>query len=106
MLFSFAVRSICQSSNMFVRGGVYVVVRIRWGRLSPGFRFGSAVRLHPDRTDQRQRGPVPGPSAERDQRASSIERRVPPDLFAVGFAIFVTLYFWWHNTKRPDRIER
>ena len=40
MLFSFAVRSVyMESCSMFVRGGVYVVVRDSMGRSWPGCRF-------------------------------------------------------------------
>ena len=43
-----------ESSSMFVRGGVYRVVKEAHGR-NPGevFGFGSAVRLRPDRSHQR-----------------------------------------------------
>ncbi len=71
MLFSFAVRSVyMESCSMFVRGGVYVVVRDSMGPFmarAVGLRAG--LRLHPHRTHQRgQRGAIPGRAAERNQR--------------------------------------
>ena len=69
MLFSFAVRSVyLESCSMFVRGGVYVVVRDAMGPLhGPALGLRADLRLHSDRPHQRgQRGPVSGPPAQRD----------------------------------------
>ena len=71
MLFSFAVRSVyMESCSMFVRGGVYVVVRDAMGPFMARLSVSVAdLRLHPHRTHQRrQRGPVSGPPAERNRR--------------------------------------
>ena len=56
MLFSYAVRALyIESSAMFVRGGVYRVVKNAHGRDSgQTVGFGPAVRLHPHRSDQRR----------------------------------------------------
>ena len=58
MLFSYAVRSVyIESCSLFVRGGVYRVVKEAHGRLSgQALRLGPDVRLHPDRADQRRLG--------------------------------------------------
>ena len=74
MLFSFAVRSVyMESCSMFVRGGVYVVVRDSMGPVAGqilGLRAG--LRLHSHRPHQRgQRGPIPGRAAQRNQRAAA-----------------------------------
>ena len=69
MLFSFAVRSVyMESCSMFVRGGVYVVVRDSLGPVyGQDVGVGAGGGLHPYRSDQRrQRRAVSGPSVERD----------------------------------------
>ena len=55
MLFSYAVRAAyIESCSMFVRGGVYRVVReAMGGTLREILRLGIVVRLHPHRTHQR-----------------------------------------------------
>src|SRR4026207_339519 len=95
MLFSFAVRSIyMESSSMFVRGGVYVVVRDAMGPFVA--RFSVSALLF----DYILTGPISGVSAGLylggllNQLSELLQSsaRVSPDLFAVGFAILVTFY--------------
>ena len=67
MLFSFAVRSVyMESCSMFVRGGVYVVVRDAMGpfmaRLSVSALIFDYILTGP--ISVRQRRPVPGPPDE------------------------------------------
>ena len=62
MVFSYAVRSVyIESCSMFVRGGVYRIVKEAMGGGAGQARgLGADVRLHPDRPDQRRLGrPVP-----------------------------------------------
>ena len=103
MLFSFAVRSVyLESCSMFVRGGVYIVVRDAMGHFHGApVGLGADVRLHPDRTHQRgQRRTVPRPACSTSSRMlGHIATRVSPNLFAAGFGILVTVYFWWSNIK-------
>ena len=58
MLFSYAVRSVyIESCSMFVRGGVYRVVKEAMGGLArQALGLGPDVRLRPDRSDQRRLG--------------------------------------------------
>jgi len=102
MFFSFAVRSIyMESSSMFVRGGVYVVVRDAMGP------FVARLSVSALLFDYILTGPISGVSAGQylGRLLNEISEllhsgfRVPPELFAVGFAVLVTFYFWWHNTK-------
>ena len=102
MLFSFAVRSIyIESSSMFVRGGVYVVVRDAMGP------FVARLSVSALLFDYVLTGPISSVSAgqylgrllnELSQLFGS-GLRVPPALFAVIFAVLITLYFRWHNIK-------
>ncbi len=77
MLFSYAVRSLyIESSSMFVRGGVYRVVKKAHGRhAGEALGLGAAVRLHADRPDQRGfRRTVPGGIRGRHLPARSATR--------------------------------
>ena len=58
LLFSYGMRSVyIESCSLFVRGGVYRVVKEAMGGfLAKLVRFGAAVRLRADRTDQRRVG--------------------------------------------------
>ena len=58
MLFSYAVRSVyIESCSLFVRGGVYRVVKEAMGGfLAKLVGLGPDVRLHPHRADQRRLG--------------------------------------------------
>jgi amino acid transporter len=102
MLFSFAVRSIyMESSSMFVRGGVYVVVRDAMGPFIA--RLSVSALLF----DYILTGPISSVSAGQylgrliNEAAELMHSgfRIPPNQFAVVFAILVTLYFWWYNIK-------
>ncbi len=102
MLFSFAVRSIyMESSSMFVRGGVYVVVRDAMGpfiaRLSVSALLFDYVLTGP--ISSVSAGQYLGRLANEMSEMLHMEFRVPPDVFAVFFAVLVTIYFWWYNTK-------
>jgi len=102
MLFSFAVRSIyMESSSMFVRGGVYVVVRDSMGPFVARLSVSSLI------FDYILTGPISVVSAgqylahllNEISDLNHLGPHVPPDLFAAGFAVLVTIYFWWSNTK-------
>ena len=102
MLFSFAVRSIyIESSSMFVRGGVYVVVRDAMGP------FVARLSVSALLFDYVLTGPISSVSAGQylgrllNESSALLHTgfHVPPALFAVVFAVLVTLYFWWHNIK-------
>jgi amino acid transporter len=102
MLFSFAVRSIyMESSSMFVRGGVYVVVRDAMGPFIA--RLSVSALLF----DYVLTGPISGVSAgqylgrliNETSDLLHLSFRLSPEQFAVFFGIGVTLYFWWNNIK-------
>ena len=110
MLFSFAVRSVyMESCSMFVRGGVYVVVRDSMGPVA-GEVFGlrAGVRLHPDRPHQRgQRGAVSGARCSTRSASCCIRAyRIDVNTFAAGVAVLVTIYFWWAKHQGRARIQR
>src|SRR5205814_10281040 len=108
MLFSFAVRAVyVESCSMFVRGGVYRVVKEALG--------GTLAKLSVSALmfDYILTGPISGVSAgqyiaglanEMLQSAYThhfLARRVviPENWISVSFALAVTLYYWWENTK-------
>src|SRR5215468_3785840 len=102
MLFSFAVRSIyMESSSMFVRGGVYVVVRDAMGPFIA--RLSVSALLF----DYVLTGPISGVSAgqylgrlvNETSELMHFSFRLSPEQFAIFFGIGVTLYFWWYNIK-------
>ena len=102
MFFSFAVRSIyMESCSMYVRGGVYVVVRDSMGGLMAKLSV-SALTF-----DYLLTGPISAVSAghyvgrlwNEIVESSGIGVQVAPNTFAVVFAIAITLYFWWNNIK-------
>ena len=103
MLFSFAVRSVyMESSSMFVRGGVYVVVRDAMGP------FVARLSVSALLFDYILTGPISGVSAgqylgrlinDASTHFIGSTYQVPPDLFAASFAVLVTVYFWWSNIK-------
>src|SRR5881409_1015936 len=102
MLFSFAVRSIyMESSSMFVRGGVYVVVRDAMGpfiaRLSVSALLFDYVLTGP--ISSVSAGQYMGRLANETSELLNLQFRISPNAFAVFFAILVTLYFWWYNIK-------
>ncbi len=102
MLFSYAVRSVyMESSGMFVRGGVYVVVRDSMGPFVARISVSSLV------FDYVLTGPISVVSAGLylghliNELLEKIGQphNLDPGWFAVGFGILVTIYFWWSNLK-------
>jgi amino acid transporter len=102
MLFSFAVRSVyMESCSMFVRGGVYVVVRDSMGPFMARLSVSALV------FDYILTGPISGVSAGQylgrlfNELSAMLESsvRVNPNYFAAVLGIVVTVYFWWQNVK-------
>ena len=96
MLFSFAVRSIyMESSSMFVRGGVYVVVRDAMGpfiaRLSVSALMFDYVLTGP--ISSVRAGQYLGRLANEISDLAHFQFHISPNNFAVFFAVAVTLYF-------------
>ena len=102
MIFSFAVRSVyMESCGMFVRGGVYVVVKDSMGPIVAKASVSALV------FDYILTGPISAVSAGQylgnlineilayGQRGTHID----PNLFSVFFSVLVTLYFWRSNIK-------
>lgn len=102
MFFGFAVRSIyMESCGMFVRGGVYVVVRDSIGPRMAKLSVSALV------VDYILTGPISSVSAgqylgrllnELSEFAHS-PLHVNPNYFAAFFGVVVTIYFWWQNVK-------
>jgi amino acid transporter len=115
MLFSFPVRAVyLESCSMFVRGGVYVVVRDAMGRFMARLSVSALI------FDYILTGPISvvaaglyliGLAVEFGERlhieifppfwrwmAVMVHAR-PDELFAAFFAIAITIYFWWSNIK-------
>src|ERR1041384_3870873 len=102
MLFSFAVRSVyMESCSMFVRGGVYVVVRNAMGPFMARLSVSALV------FDYILTGPISVVSAgqyvarlmnEIGELAHQ-QFKIDPNHFAAFFACGVTVYFWWSNVK-------
>jgi amino acid transporter len=102
MLFSFAVRSIyLESCSMYVRGGVYVVVRDAMGPFLARLSVSALI------FDYILTGPISGVSAgqylagviNEVSEMLHASTHVPPNLFAAVFGIIATAYFWWTNIK-------
>jgi len=102
MLFSYAVRSVyMESSSMFVRGGVYVVVRDSMGANMAKLSVSALV------VDYILTGPISVVSAgqylgrllNEISEATHQTWRTNPNHFAVFFGVVVTGYFWWSNIK-------
>ncbi|MDX2151110.1 MAG: APC family permease [Bryobacteraceae bacterium] len=102
VLFSFAVRSIyIESSSMFVRGGVYVVVRDAMGPAMAKISVSALV------VDYILTGPISSVSAgqylgrlfNEITHLLHIDAKVNPQIFAVLFAVSVTVYFWRSNIR-------
>ncbi len=101
MLFSYAVRAIyIESCSMFVRGGVYRVVREAMGGTAAKFSV-SALMF-----DYVLTGPISGVSAglylaalvnELGQHFHFPWMHVSAPWFAAAFAAIVTVYFWYTN---------
>ncbi|HTZ99333.1 MAG TPA: amino acid permease [Candidatus Aquilonibacter sp.] len=110
MLFAFAVQQLYyESCGMFVRGGVYRVVKEGMGSTLAKFSV-SALMF-----DYILTGPISGVSAglylvgllnELFQYAH-IQLVLPVNASAAVFAAIVTLYFWWENIKGiPESSEK
>jgi amino acid transporter len=102
MLFSFAVRSVyMESCSMFVRGGVYVVVRDSIGPTVAKLSVSSLV------VDYVLTGPISvvaagqylGRLLNEISEAAHQNWRTDPNAFSVFFSVVVTAYFWWSNIK-------
>jgi amino acid transporter len=110
MLLSYAVRSVyIESCSMFVRGGVYRVVKEAMGATLAKFSV-SALMF-----DYILTGPISGVSAglyltgllnELLDHAHA-NFTLPMNWTAALFAALVTVYFWWENIKGiPDSSEK
>lgn len=102
MLFSFAVRSVyLESCGMFVRGGVYVVVRDSMGRFMARLSVSALV------FDYILTGPISivtagqylGRLLNEISELAHQPYAVNPNYFAAVFGVIFTLYFWWNNIK-------
>ena len=102
MLFSYAVRAVyIESSAMFVRGGVYRVVKRSLG--APLAKLSVSALLF----DYVLTGPISSVSAgqylggfiEEISVYAGHPVKFNENYFAAGFAVLVCLYFWWKNTQ-------
>ncbi len=102
MLFSFAVRSVyIESCSMFVRGGVYVVVRDSMGPALAKLSVSALV------VDYILTGPISSVSAGQylgrlfNEIAALVHQdfRINPNYFAAFFGVVVTGYFWRSNIR-------
>ena len=102
MLFSYAVRALyIESSSMFVRGGVYRVVKEAMGGTLAKFSVSALL------FDYVLTGPISAVSA--GQYLSVFIKDMglyfnrplnfSDDHFAAGLAVVVVIYFWWKNTQ-------
>src|SRR5438477_10026348 len=102
MLFSFAVRSVyLESCSMYVRGGVYVVVRDSMGPMLAKLSVSALI------FDYILTGPISAVSAGQylgrviNEISEMLHSGMPvtPNEFAAAFGLLVTAYFWWSNIK-------
>src|SRR5439155_1767073 len=110
MLLSYAVRAVyIESCSMFVRGGVYRVVKEAMGSTLAKFSV-SALMF-----DYILTGPISGVSAGLYLAGLLNELLqhfhapfvLPTNLTAALFAVLVTVYFWWENVKGiPESSEK
>jgi amino acid transporter len=110
MLFAFAVQALYyESCGMFVRGGVYRVVKEGMGSTLAKFSV-SALMF-----DYILTGPISGVSAglylvgllNELLRYAHVNLVLPVNATAAVFAGFVTIYFWWENVKGiPESSEK
>jgi amino acid transporter len=102
MLFSYAVRALyIESSSMFVRGGVYRVVKEAMGGTLAKFSVSALL------FDYVLTGPISAVSA--GQYLAGFIKDIgvylhrplnfSDDHFAAGLAVIVVIYFWWKNTQ-------
>jgi len=102
MLFSYAVRALyIESSSMFVRGGVYRVVKEAMGGTLAKFSVSALL------FDYVLTGPISAVSAGQ-YLAGFIKDmglyfhrplHFSDNYFAAGFALIIVVYFWWKNTQ-------
>ena len=110
MILAYAVRSVyIESCSMFVRGGVYRVVKEAMGSTLAKFSV-SALMF-----DYILTGPISGVSAglylagliNELLGAMHAGVMVPMNTTAACFAVLVTIYFWWENIKGiPESSEK
>jgi amino acid transporter len=102
MLFSYCVRALyIESSSMFVRGGVYRVVKEAMGGGLAKFSVSALL------FDYVLTGPISAVSAGQYLAGFIKDMGVymhrplhfSDDHFAAGLAVIVVLYFWWKNTQ-------
>jgi len=102
MLFSFAVRSVyLESCSMFVRGGVYVVVRDAMNHFMARLSVSALI------FDYILTGPISVVSAgqylghllNEISGMTHIGHAISTNLFSALFGVAVTLYSWWNNIK-------
>ena len=102
MLFSYAVRALyIESSSMFVRGGVYRVVKEAMGGTLAKFSVSALL------FDYVLTGPISAVSAGQylagfiKDMGDYMHRPLhfSDDHFAAGLAVIVVAYFWWKNTQ-------
>jgi amino acid transporter len=103
MLFSYAVRALyIESSSMFVRGGVYRVVKEAMGGTLAKISVSALL------FDYVLTGPISAVSAGQylssfiqDMAAYSHHpfAHFPENTFAASFAVLIVIYFWWKNTQ-------
>src|SRR6266566_4223668 len=102
MLFSFAVRSVyMESCSMYVRGGVYVVVRDAMGPFLARLSVSALI------FDYVLTGPISAVSAgqylgrliNEISEMLNAGMSVPPDAFAAVAGLIAVVYFWWSNIK-------
>jgi amino acid transporter len=102
MLFSYAVRALyIESSSMFVRGGVYRVVKEAMGGTLAKFSVSALL------FDYVLTGPISAVSAGQYLAGFIKDMGVymhrplefSDNYFAAGLAIIVVIYFWWKNTQ-------
>jgi len=102
MLFSYAVRALyIESSSMFVRGGVYRVVKEAMGGTLAKFSVSALL------FDYVLTGPISAVSAGQylagfiKDMGVYLHRplRFSDDHFAAGLGVIVVAYFWWKNTQ-------
>jgi len=102
MLFSYAVRALyIESSSMFVRGGVYRVVKEAMGGGLAKFSVSALL------FDYVLTGPISAVSA--GQYLAGFIKDIgvylhrplsfSDDHFAAGLAVVIIIYFWWKNTQ-------
>jgi amino acid transporter len=102
MLFSYAVRALyIESSSMFVRGGVYRVVKEAMGGTLAKFSVSALL------FDYVLTGPISAVSAGQYMAGFIKDMGLyfhrplnfSDDHFAAGLAVIVVTYFWWKNTQ-------